>query len=81
LIPITGRRYITKIATEHIIGAQEVEDLEERLSSVHISEERSEYQEESEEQDIQNTESEANETGNEEELNELSNAPSVGQPK
>jgi len=49
-----------------------VEDLKERLSSVHISEEQSEYQEESEEQDIQDTESEANETGSEEELDKLS---------
>jgi len=64
-----------------MIRAQEVEDLEKRLSLVHISEEQSEYQEESEEQDIQDTESEANETGNKEELDELSNVPSVGQPK
>ena len=78
----TGHQYITKIAAECIIGAQEIEDLEERLSSVHISKEQSEYQEESKEQDIQDTESEANKTGNEEEeLNELSDIPLVGQPK
>ena len=78
----TSCQYITKIAAKRIIGAQEVEDLEERLSSVHISKERSEYQEEFKEQNIQNTKSEANETGNEEEeLNKLNNAPSVGQPK
>jgi len=64
-----------------MIGAQEVEDLEEQLSSVHISEKQLEYQEESEEQDIQDTESEANETGNKEELDELSDVPLVKQPK
>ena len=77
----TGCRYIAKIAAERITGAQEVKDLEEQLSSVHIIEEQSEYQEESKEQDIQDTESEANEIGNKEELKELSNIPSVGQPK
>ena len=78
----TGYWYIIKIAAKCIIGAQEIEDLEERLSSVYISEEQSEYQEESKEQDIQDTESEANKTDNEEEeLNELSNIPSVEQPK
>jgi len=49
--------------------------------SPYISEEQSEYQVESEEQDVQDTESEANKTGNEEELDELSNALLVGQPK
>ena len=77
----TSRRYIAKIAAKHILRAQEIEDLKEWLSSVHISEEWSEYQKESKEQDIQDTESEANKTGNEEELNELSDVPSVGQPK
>ena len=48
---------------------------------VHISEEQSEYQEESKEQDVQDTKSEANKTSNKKELNELSNASSVGQPK
>jgi len=57
------------------------DNLKEWLSSVHISEEQSEYQEESEEQNIQETESEANKTGNEEELNKLSDALLVGQPK
>ena len=47
-------------------------NLKEWLSSVHISEEQSEYQEESKEQDIQEIESEANETDSNEELNELS---------
>ena len=73
--------YITKITAKYIIRAQEIEDLKEQLSSVHISEEWSEYQEESKEQDKQEIKSEANKTGNEEELNELSNVPLVGQPK
>ena len=77
----TGHQYIAKIATKHIIRAQEVEDLEEQLSSVHISEEQLEYQKGSKEQNIQDTELEANKTGNKEELDELSNVPSVGQPK
>ena len=77
----TGCWYITKITAKRIIRAQEIENLEERLSSVHISEEQSEYQEESKQQDIQDTESEANETDNEKELNELSNIPLVGQLK
>ena len=50
-------------------------------SSVHISKEWSEYQEESKEQDIQETESEVNKTDNNEKLNKSSNALSVGQPK
>ena len=77
----TSHLYIAKIAAKCILRAQEIKDLKEWLSSVHISEEWSEYQEESEEQDIQDTELEANETGNKEELNELSDIPSVGQPK
>ena len=77
----TGHQYITKIAAEHIIGAQEVKDLEEQLSSVHISEEWLEYQEKSEEQDEPEIKSKANKIGNEEELNELSDVLSVGQPK
>ena len=61
---------------------QSTGDLKEWLSSVHISEEQSEYQEESKEQNIQKTESEANKTGKKEkELDELSDIPSVGQPK
>jgi len=60
---------------------QEVKDLKEQLSLVHISKEQSEYQKESEEQDIQDTESEANKTSNKEELNNISDVPSVEQPK
>ena len=77
----TSHWYITKIAAECIIGAQEIKDLKEQLSLVYISKEQLEYQEESEEHDIQDIELEANKTGNEEELNELSNIPSIEQPK
>jgi len=55
-----------------------VEDLKERLSSVHISEKWLEYQEKSEEQNKPEIELKANETGNKEELDELSDALSVG---
>ena len=67
----TGYQYITKITAEHIIRAQETEDLEEQL----------EYQEESKEQDKPEIESEANKTGNKEELNDISDTPLVEQPK
>ena len=50
---------------------QSTGDLKEWLSSVHISEEQSEYQEESKEQDIQETESKTNETDNEEEIDKF----------